>query len=626
MIGGAYNDVYGYGLLYNWYAVNTGKLAPLGWHIPTDTELTTLTTFLGGMSVAGGKMKKTLLTHWLTPNTGATNSSGFTALPGGCRDYDGNFYYLSYYAYFWSSTEFSSTYPWYRSLFYDFEYVFRSYYFKTNGFSCRCLLNNPSAWYEGMMVKDADGHYYPTVKIGTQVWMKSNLKTTKYNDGTDIPNVTDTAAWAALTTPAYCSYNNAAIVEYTTRNGNRPITSNFVFPVITEDKGSLAHYNFQRIGNTLVDLGTGGANGTITDCLQRKEGLDFNRTTSYVSATGNGLTGDISIMGRFYARSYGEGNFGRIFENSKLKAGLDPSSSGRLVFSRDSSVIEVYAGGSSVLLNRWYNFCITSTSAGVTNFYIEGVLSGTANQAAGTPSAGTSWYIGNRAANDRTFDGIIQDLVIKQRIITLEEIKAYNNQWASRPLLLERFQDVPCDGSVIVPTDWTRGTGSYKGIETTIFGQPAKALQCTVAGTIARQSTQAWGTFKKVFYKSADANVQDWIFIGATKDNAAGAAQNGYMVRFGSDEKFYLYRISVGVLTAVITSASTYSLSTFYEIEVRRTRSGAFTMYILGGAVTSQTSLGTGTDATHTTSNFNVLDDDAGDRSSMISIKDGIIQ
>ena len=72
-----------YGALYNWYAVNTGKLAPKGWHVPTNDEYTTLITFLGGESVASSKLKESGTSHWQSPNTEATNQSGFTALPGG---------------------------------------------------------------------------------------------------------------------------------------------------------------------------------------------------------------------------------------------------------------------------------------------------------------------------------------------------------------------------------------------------------------------------------------------------------------------------------------------------------------------------------------------------------------
>lgn len=80
-----------YGALYNWYTINTGTLCPLGWHVPTIAEWATLINYLGGFEVAGGKLKETGFTHWNDPNTGATNETGFTALPGNNRSYTGNF-------------------------------------------------------------------------------------------------------------------------------------------------------------------------------------------------------------------------------------------------------------------------------------------------------------------------------------------------------------------------------------------------------------------------------------------------------------------------------------------------------------------------------------------------------
>lgn len=94
-----------YGAMYNWYAVNTGKLCPSGWHIPTDAEWTTLLSFLGGESIAGGKLKETGIAHWLNPNVGATNETGFTALPGGDRNSNGTFYSIGEQGNWWSSTE-----------------------------------------------------------------------------------------------------------------------------------------------------------------------------------------------------------------------------------------------------------------------------------------------------------------------------------------------------------------------------------------------------------------------------------------------------------------------------------------------------------------------------------------
>lgn len=74
-----------YGALYNWYAIKTGKLCPKGWHVPSNEEWITLRTYLGGEEIAGGKMKETGTLHWQSPNAGASNFSGFTALPGGVR-------------------------------------------------------------------------------------------------------------------------------------------------------------------------------------------------------------------------------------------------------------------------------------------------------------------------------------------------------------------------------------------------------------------------------------------------------------------------------------------------------------------------------------------------------------
>jgi uncharacterized protein (TIGR02145 family) len=126
-----------YGKLYNWYAVNTGKLAPTGWHIPTDVEWTTLIDSLGGETVAGGAMKA--ITGWNIPNTGATNSSGFKGLPAGYRYSNGTYYEIGSNGYFWSSTEYDAGNALYRLL-YSNNTVAGSYLdYKVNGYSVRCI-------------------------------------------------------------------------------------------------------------------------------------------------------------------------------------------------------------------------------------------------------------------------------------------------------------------------------------------------------------------------------------------------------------------------------------------------------------------------------------------------------
>jgi uncharacterized protein (TIGR02145 family) len=139
-----------YGKLYNWYTtVDSRGLCPTGWHVPTDCEWMYLEGSLG-MSVTdqetagnrssneGGALKAT--TNWISPNTGATNSSGFTAFPGGCRDFNGPYYDFGYFGHWWSSSENVSNGAWFRRLFYGSSAVYRiNDYYKQDGFSVRCV-------------------------------------------------------------------------------------------------------------------------------------------------------------------------------------------------------------------------------------------------------------------------------------------------------------------------------------------------------------------------------------------------------------------------------------------------------------------------------------------------------
>ena len=140
-----------YGKLYNWYAAAgiydaaslanpalRKKLAPTGYHVPTDAEWTTLTTCLGGETVAGGKMKETGTAHWNSPNTDATNSSGFTGLPGGYRYSNGTFNGIGYNGSWWGSSELA-TYAWYRYLNYSNGFANSGNDYKPTGLSVRCL-------------------------------------------------------------------------------------------------------------------------------------------------------------------------------------------------------------------------------------------------------------------------------------------------------------------------------------------------------------------------------------------------------------------------------------------------------------------------------------------------------
>ncbi|MFA4907717.1 MAG: FISUMP domain-containing protein [archaeon] len=129
-----------YGRLYNWYAINDSRnIAPTGWHVPTDAEWQTLVDYLGGESVAGGNLKEIGITHWFSPNTGATNASGFSALPGGDRYIDGTYGAIGGYGSWWSATGSSSYGAWAWSLGYNSSSVTRYGNYKQYGFSVRCI-------------------------------------------------------------------------------------------------------------------------------------------------------------------------------------------------------------------------------------------------------------------------------------------------------------------------------------------------------------------------------------------------------------------------------------------------------------------------------------------------------
>jgi uncharacterized protein (TIGR02145 family) len=129
-----------FGKLYNWFCERTGKLCPVGWHIPSDTEWKTLGASLGGDMVAGGKLKEATTAHWLSPNTDATNESGFTALPGGMRTFDG-FGGNGSFCNWWSSAEYIINTAYSSVINNTTGFLGNSYFDKKSGLSVRCVKN-----------------------------------------------------------------------------------------------------------------------------------------------------------------------------------------------------------------------------------------------------------------------------------------------------------------------------------------------------------------------------------------------------------------------------------------------------------------------------------------------------
>jgi uncharacterized protein (TIGR02145 family) len=129
-----------FGLLYNWWAINDSRnICPQGWHVATDGDFTVLTNYLGGESIAGGKMKETGNIHWQTPNSGANNEVGFTALPAGYRNSSSDFGYLFQYGVWWCSSEYSAWHAWARYTTYNSINLVRDYQGKKNGYSVRLV-------------------------------------------------------------------------------------------------------------------------------------------------------------------------------------------------------------------------------------------------------------------------------------------------------------------------------------------------------------------------------------------------------------------------------------------------------------------------------------------------------
>jgi uncharacterized protein (TIGR02145 family) len=199
----------GYGFLYNWFAVDdarglanpdggTALTAPNEWRVPSNTDWNTLMTFLGGTSVAGGKLKSTLNYNippfygWVN-NGGGTDDYNFNALPGGVRSSFGNFNYTGERGYWWTSTSQNTNEANGWSLWFNVTYADSSIFIKKAGFSVR-LVREATAG--ELLLTDGDtsdtssldpytgnnGTVYVTVKIGTQIWLAQNLRETLYNN------------------------------------------------------------------------------------------------------------------------------------------------------------------------------------------------------------------------------------------------------------------------------------------------------------------------------------------------------------------------------------------------------------------------------------------------------------
>lgn len=203
-----------YGLLYNWFAITDARnIANTGWHVPTTSELDTLRTYLGGSSVAGGKLKETGTLSWATPNTGATNEVGFNGRGAGYLTYGGfgnfnntewigttdNYVNFSFYG---MVLNFNTTAS-------DKFFVDNSFQYKRHGLSARLIKDSTSLTHgQTGTYTGNDGKVYRTICIGTQEYTADNLAETKYRTLDDITEETNTANWPSISTGAMAAFNN----------------------------------------------------------------------------------------------------------------------------------------------------------------------------------------------------------------------------------------------------------------------------------------------------------------------------------------------------------------------------------------------------------------------------------
>lgn len=277
-----------YGYLYNGHVINNGSSLIYGYHIPTLTEINILIDYLSQTSIPSDSLRQSGGNSWGFPNY-ATNSSGFNALAGGYRNHLGDYTDINYQSLLWTSTVGGISEIYYCLGILSNDITYPNYHY-LYGLSIRLIKDDPDTWSPNDTATDYDNNIYDTVKIGTQVWLTSDLKTTKFMNGTPINHVPSAPEWGILSTSGYCIYNEIDTSK----------------PTITTDRILNITLNSAKCLNTLVSF---GANMT-------ERGVCWNTTTN-PTIYHNKNTGNFNILGQittniinltkntlYYVRSY----------------------------------------------------------------------------------------------------------------------------------------------------------------------------------------------------------------------------------------------------------------------------------------------------------------------------------
>jgi uncharacterized protein (TIGR02145 family) len=219
-----------FGHLYNWYAINDSRnIAPVGWHVATESELINLINYLGGSTVSGVKLKDYGIDYWPTPNTGADNSIGFTAMASGYKSHNLplNKFYSEYRL--WTSTSSSSTNAKSMSIYSAYDYSEIKNTGKWYALSVRCVRDSGNLSNTAI---DYDGNTYNSVDINGVRWLSSDLKATKYRNGDSISKDSTSGD-----TESYYDHGGASITVTIPASGGELISTanNYISSVVLSE-------------------------------------------------------------------------------------------------------------------------------------------------------------------------------------------------------------------------------------------------------------------------------------------------------------------------------------------------------------------------------------------------------
>lgn len=317
------DDCIEYGYLYNWYAATDARnIANTGWHVSTDAEWTILSTYLGGNSITGDKLKETGTTYWRSPNSLATNEVKFNGRGGGDRnsiygDFSG---LLKIRGTWWCSSEYNATNAFYRFIQEGNSSVIVGNQNKAKGHSIRLVRDatpEEQLLTDGTYVENYIGNdltSYKCVKIGTQIWLAENLIETQYRNGDPIPTVEDNTTWVGLTTGAKCAYDNT----YTYVGCDEEADELTTYPNI--EYGLL--YNWYAVNDSRNLTADGWRVPTSTEVIDFRSYLEitnYNSSAVQLISVEDGGTDEVGFHGRFSGdRLYTNGSFNNAGHSLQL--------------------------------------------------------------------------------------------------------------------------------------------------------------------------------------------------------------------------------------------------------------------------------------------------------------------